>query len=132
MNTWRQMVEIDKVIDNNGTPELVKELARLRIRNRQAFNELQSLNDKGKFVYKHPLIKNFSEREQLKEMMIHRPEEFLKEYSNTRDNVKRYASFINRKNRSAAQKKKDKQNLEKHREKELLMQDILKESNGNN
>lgn len=119
------MGEIDKVIDQKPTITLVKELAELRIRNLQAFRELEEYNNTGKFVNKHPLVKHFSIHEQLKEQLKNNPDTFLEDYSRVRENVKRYKSFLNNKKRDADQKKKDKKNLDKHTEREALMKDIL-------
>lgn len=118
------MVEIDAVIDNKPTKKLVKEMAMLRIRNLDAFRELKSLNDNGKFLYKHELIKNYSLRVKLENLFQNNPGGFLNEYANTSGNVKRYSSFLKNKKRSLEQKKKDKTNLQKHQEREKLMKDI--------
>jgi hypothetical protein len=122
------MAEIDKIIDQKPTIALVKELAELRIRNLQAFRELEEYNNTGKFVNKHPLVKHFSIHEQLKEMLWNNPDSFLEEYANTRENVKRYKSFLNRKDRDQAKKEKDNKNLKKHSEREALMKEILSEA----
>lgn len=126
------MREIDAVVDEKPTKALVKELAETRIRNLLCFQELEALNDTGKFKYKHPLIRNYSERVKLEKLSNENPELFLNEYANTRDNVKRYNSFLKNKNRPAEQKEKDKINLEKHHEREQLFIDITKQKNGNN
>lgn len=127
--SYRKIVEIDKIIDQKPTIGRVKELAELRIRNLQAFRELEEYNNTGKFVNKHPLVKHFSIHEQLMEMLRDNPGTFLKEYANTRENVKRYKSFLKRKGRDPEQKKKDAKNLQKHTEREELMTNILSEQN---
>lgn len=120
------MVEIDKIIDQKPTRTLVKELAVLRIRNLQAFRELKELNDNGKFIYKHPLIVHFSLRVQLQSLYTKDPDEFMNEFARTKENVKRYSSFLNNKKRPAGQKQKDKTNLDKHLNREQVMKDIVK------
>ena len=120
------MVEIDKIIDQKPTKALVKELAVLRIRNLQAFRELKELNDNGRFIYKHPLIIHFSLRVQLQELYTRDPDEFMNEFARTKENVKRYNSFLNNKKRPAMQKQKDKTNLDKHLNREQVMKDIVK------
>lgn len=120
------MVEIDKIIDQKPTKALVKELAVLRIRNLQAFRELKELNDNGRFLYKHPLIVHFSLRVQLQELYTRDPDEFMNEFARTKENVKRYNSFLNNKKRPAMQKQKDKTNLDKHLNREQVMKDIVK------
>ncbi|WP_319502562.1 hypothetical protein [uncultured Draconibacterium sp.] len=125
------MLEIDAVIDNKPTKALVKELAELRIRNLLCFRELEALNENGKFLYKHPLIRNYSERVKLETMFREDPDRFLDEFGNTRENVKRYTSFLKNKKRSPEQKEKDRQNLDKHKDRKQLFIDITKQNNGN-
>lgn len=129
INTWRRMKDIDAEIDNEPTKKLIAGLAELRIRNLQAFRELESFNNTGEFLNKHPLVTQFSMREQLKKLLRDDPETFLEEYANTRENVKRYRSFLNNPNRSSDQKKLDEINLKKHSEKLHLMKEI---HSGNN
>jgi hypothetical protein len=121
------MVEIDKDIDNNPTPAKVQSLAELRIRNLQAFRELEEYNNTGKFLNRHPLVAHFSTRMQLQQLLKDNPDEFLEEYANTRENVKRYRSFLNNKKRTKDQNAKDKINLKKHTDREALMKEILSE-----
>ena len=125
------MLEIDAVIDNKPTKALVKELAELRIKNLLCFRELEALNENGKFLYKHPLIRNYSERVKLETMFREDPDRFLDEFGNTRENVKRYTSFLKNKKRSPEQKEKDRQNLDKHKDRKQLFIDITKQNNGN-
>ncbi len=125
------MCEIDAIIDSKASKALVKELAELRIRNLLCFSELEALNNNGKFLYKHPLIRNYSERVQLETMFREDPDRFLDEFANARENVKRYSSFLKNKKRSPEQKDKDRQNLDKHKERKQLFIDITKQNNGN-
>jgi len=121
------MDEIDKVIDNKPTAARVRDLAELRIRNLQAFRELEEFNNTGKFMNRHPLVVQFSIREELKKMLSENPDAFLEEYANTRENVKRYRCFLNSKKRSKDQKAKDAINLKKHSDRESLMKEIIGE-----
>lgn len=122
------MVEIDKVIDNKPTKPLVRELAELRIRNLQAFRELQEYNNNGKFMFVHPLIVHYSLRQELKTMLENNSNMFLQEYANTRENVKRYKSYYNNPKRDDEKKKRDKQNIKKHSEKLAIMEEIVNDS----
>lgn len=119
------MVEIDKIIDDKPTINKIKEIAELRIRNLQAFRELETYNNTGKFLNRHPLVTHFSMRAQLEKMLKENTDAFLKEYHDVYENVKRYSSFVKSTNRSPEQKEKDKANLKKHTEREALMKDIL-------
>lgn len=118
------MVALDKVLDGTPTGKDVARMAELRIRNLQAFDELQIFNDSGKWRYKHPLIIHMSERFSLEELRRRNPEKFLKEYANCEHNVKRYSSYIKNPTRSD-KLKQDKENLKKHRERQTIFQDII-------
>ena len=118
------MVALDKVLDGTPTGKDVAQMAELRIRNLQAFDELKSFNDSGKWRYKHPLIIHMSERFSLEELRRRNPEKFLKEYANCAHNVKRYSSYL--KNPARADKAQtDKENLNKHRERQTIFEDII-------
>ena len=117
------MVALDIVLDGTPTEKEVARMAELRIRNLEAFRELQSYNDSGCWRYKHPLIVHQSERFSLEEMKRKNPEKFLKEYANCAHNVKRYTSFIKNDNR-ADKRKQDNKNLKKHQERLTIFEDI--------
>ena len=119
------MVDIDSILDDQPTAKWIRDLAELRNRNLLAFEELQSYNDTGDFKYKHPLIIHYSLRAELIKLKKNNPDKFLEEYANTRDNVKRYTSFLNNKKRSAEKKAKDKDNLKKHQIKESVFKEVF-------
>jgi len=122
--THRKMLQLDEVLDAEPTERDVKEMAELRIRNLLAFDELQSFNDNAFFLYKHPLIKNNSERMELEALLRSNPDEFLRKHRCALDNVRRYEAYI----RKADRKKKrasDRLLLEKHRERAAIFKTIL-------
>lgn len=121
-------MEIDKIIDGGPTSTRVRDLAELRIRNLQAFRELDHFNSTGEYLNRHPLVAHFNKRQQLKKLLSENPDAFLEEYANCRENVKRYKSFLNNKGRSEEQKIKDKINLKKHLDREALMKEIISET----
>ncbi len=125
------MKQIDECLDQNPTSRYIMDMVELRIRNIQAFNELQSLNDTGKFLYKHPLVANRSERAELENLLRTDPQEFLRLYKNVADNIRRYESFLKREDRKE-RKNQDKENLHRHREREALFKTILQNVNTNN
>jgi hypothetical protein len=127
VNIWRKMLAIDKVIDQKPTKAKVQELAELRIRNLQAFRELEHFNSTGEYLNRHPLVAHFDTRQQLEKLLKENPDAFLEEYANCRENVKRYRSFLNNKKRSEKQRDKDKVNLKKHSDREAMMKEILTE-----
>lgn len=128
VNTYRKMKEIDPVIDKNPTEQRIIDLAELRNRNLLAFKELKTFNDKGKWLNKHPLLRNFSIKTKYSELLRKNPTDFLAEYTNTANNVNRYKSFLNNKDRSPNQHEKDRDNLKKHYEREEIMREVLEES----
>nr|WP_321409319.1 hypothetical protein [uncultured Carboxylicivirga sp.] len=117
------MSRLDEVLDIKPTQEAVKDLAEASIRNLQAHRELEEFNLKGKFLNKHPLLTTYSLRAELEDLWANNRPEFLEQYANVRDNVKRYTSFLK------SDKRKDKRDqdellLQKHIEKERLMREV--------
>lgn len=129
VNCHRQMIQLDQELEENPTEKKIQQLAELRIRNLIAFKELQSYNDTGSFCYEHPLIAHFSLRQELKRMLEKNPDEFLDEFFKVKGNVTRYRSYLNRAKAKADEKKRWKQQLEKHLEREQLMKELLAENN---
>lgn len=119
------MVLLDKTIDQEPTKESVRRLAELRIRNLLCFKELKTYNATGKFLLEHPLIRQFSLRAELENMLARNPDQFLEEFRNVANNVSRYRSYLN--GDKTDKKKTDswKTQLRKHQERETLMKDIL-------
>ena len=128
INTYRKMKQLDELLEKERNAQAVADMAELRIRNLQAFAELQSFNNTGKFLYKHPLLFGRSEIAQLIKLLRTDPAEFLRQHKNVLDNIKRYRSYIkrtDRKNRRAD----DLKNLERHREREKLFKMVLEQQN---
>lgn len=128
INTWRKMKQLDELLEKERNAQAVADMAELRIRNLQAFAELQSFNDTGKFLCKHPLLFGRSEIAELIKLLRTDPAEFLRQHKNVLDNIKRYRSYIkrtDRKNRRAD----DLKNLERHREREKLFKMVLEQQN---
>jgi len=128
INTYRRMKQLDELLEKERNAQAVADIAELRIRNLQAFAELQSFNDTGKFLCKHPLLFGRSEIAELMKLLKADPAEFLRQHKNVLDNIKRYRSYIkrtDRKNRRAD----DLKNLERHREREKLFKMVLEQQN---
>ena len=122
------MKQLDELLEKERNAQAVADMAELRIRNLQAFAELQSFNDTGKFLCKHPLLFGRSEIAELMKLLKTDPAEFLRQHKNVLDNIKRYRSYIkrtDRKNRRAD----DLKNLERHREREKLFKMVLEQQN---
>ena len=128
INTYRKMKQLDELLEKERKAQAVADMAELRIRNLQAFAELQSFNDTGKFLCNHPLLFGRSEIAELMKLLKADPAEFLRQHKNVLDNIKRYRSYIkrtDRKNRRAD----DLKNLERHREREKLFKMVLEQQN---
>lgn len=128
VNTWRKMKQLDKQLEESPTPEAVAALAELRIRNLQAFAELQSFNDTGKFLCKHPILFGRSEFSELLRLFKTDPAEFLRKHKNVLDNIRRYKAYIKRDERKT-QRQSDKKHLSRYEEKERLFKMIIEQNN---
>lgn len=128
INTWRKMKQLDELLETKPTPQAVADMAEVRIRNLQAFAELQSFNDTGKFIFKHPLLFGRSEFAELLRLLKSDPAEFLRLHKNVLDNIKRYRSYIKRQDRRD-KRKQDRQSLQRHQERERLFRMVLEQNN---
>lgn len=129
VNTYHRMQEIDVLIDDQT--ELALELVNLDIRNVQAHNELQSYNQDGNFLLIHPLVvkSKYQEDQRLKLRNIQKetPDLFLKEISNTTQNIKRIESNIRtKKYKDEAEHQSWLENLEKAQIKRNIILNLLK------
>ena len=122
------MKQLDEQLETKPTAQAVADMAELRIRNLQAFAELQSFNDTGKFICKHPLLFGRSEIAQLIKLLKADPAEFLRQHKNVLDNIKPYRAYLKRTERKN-RRKQDKQNLETHHERERLFKMVLEQNN---
>ena len=128
INTYRKMKQLDELLEKERKAQAVADMAELRIRNLQAFAELQSFNDTGKFLCKHPLLFGRSEIAELMKLLKADPAEFLRQHKNVLDNIKRYRSYIKRTDRKN-RRTDDLKNLERHREREKLFKMVLEQQN---
>ncbi len=128
INTWRKMKQLDELLEIKPTAQAVADMAELRIRNLQAFAELQSFNDTGKFLCKHPLLFGRSEIARLMKLLKADPAEFLRCHKNVLDNIKRYRSYIKRSDRKDY-RNTDRKNLERHMERERVFKMVLEQQN---
>ena len=126
INTWRKMKKLDEVLDKKPKASDVQQMAELRIRNLQAFAELSSYNDTGRFLYKHPLLEGKSEFDALIRLFGKEPDEFLRKHRNVLDNIKRYRSYLKRKDR-ADRRASDRENLRRHQEKERMFKMVMEQ-----
>jgi len=123
---YRKIKALDIEIDQNPTPQKIKDITELRINNNLAFRELESFNRQGKFLYRHPLIVHHSERIKLIRLHEEDPEAFHKEYALCQSNISRYSSYVKSPSRTDEQKKRDREHLRKHQDREVIFRDILR------
>lgn len=126
INTYRKMKQLDELLEKERNAQAVADMAELRIRNLQAFAELQSFNNTGKYLCKHPLLFGRSEIAQLIKLLRTDPAEFLRQHKNVLDNIKRYRSYIKRTDRKE-KREADKRNLKRYQEKERLFRMVLEQ-----
>jgi len=126
INTWRKMTKLDEALDKKPTKSDVTQMAELRIRNLQCFAELQSYNDTGKFLYKHPLLKDKSEFNELAKLFRTDSSEFLHRHKNVLDNIKRYKSYLKRNDRQD-RRASDRANLRRHQECERMFKMVMEQ-----
>lgn len=122
------MQEIDAIIDEQTDKAL--ELVHLAIRNRHAHQELQSYNDTGQFIYVHRLTIDTkykkTQRDELKKLKEENPEAFMNEVANTKQNISRIESNINKKKyKDEAEHQSWLENLEKARMKRQIILELL-------
>ena len=122
------MTQLDEQLDKEPTEAAVKELAELRIRNLQAFDELRFFNDTGKFRNEHPLLSSRSEFSKLFDLFRRDPAEFLHQHKLVLDNIRRYQSYLKRKDRKD-KRAADREALTRHQERQRLFKMVLEELN---
>lgn len=125
------MAVLDKKLDKRPTEKDIAAIAELRIRNHLCFKELKAFNNRGKFICEHPLLRQFSQRFSLADLLKRNPAEFLEEYKNTSNNVTRYQSFLKRTDVDEKQREAWSVQLKKHQDLLELFTDILQNGNTN-
>lgn len=99
IRNYQRLKDIDNLIDDDTS--LVQEFVDADVKNQLAHKELQSFNDTGKFVNKHPIVIQFkSDNKQydfLQDLKKNNPQDFLLEITNTIQNIRRIESDLNKK-----------------------------------
>jgi hypothetical protein len=129
--SYRKLKQLDEQLETAPTARSVMEMAETRIRNLQAFAELQSYNDSGIFLYRHPLIAHRSEYAQLEKVFKEDPSEFLRRHKCCLDSIRRYESYLKRDDRKHL-RNKDKEMLRRHRTRAELFKTIIAKQNERN
>lgn len=126
INTWRRMKQLDEELEKNPTEKMVAQMAELRLRNLQCFAELQSYNDTGRYLCRHPLLSGRSEFARLTELLRRDVPEFLRQHKNVLDNIKRYKSYLKRKDRRD-RRQQDRERLHHFEESDRMFRMVLEE-----
>jgi hypothetical protein len=126
--SYRKLKQLDEQLDTTPTARSVMEMAETRIRDLQAFVELQFYNDTGTFLYRHPLILQHSERAKLEKVFKEDPAEFLRLHKCCQDNIRRYESYLKRDDRKHL-RNKDKASLHRLHSRTELFKTIITKQN---
>lgn len=118
------MKVLDALLDTKPTAKAVMELAELRIRNLICFRELQSFNDSGKWLQKHPLVTHRSTYSRLEELFIVDHTRFMEEYNRCCCNISRYDSYL-RSEKRIDRRDTDKALLQKHTETKSVFESVI-------
>ena len=119
------MQEIAVLLDDK--PELALEMVELDNRNRQAHKELQMYNGHKTFLYKHPIVEQRKQYDELYELRKINPEAFLKEITNVMQNIRRIKSNINNKKyKDENEKQSWEKNLSQAETREAVLKEIIK------
>lgn len=126
INTYRRMIEIDSILDNSPTVNLISEFVELGIRNRLCFEELRKYNDSGIFKNKHPLLILDKDRLALFNLLRSNLCDFLEEYRSSANNIVRYKSYLG-KEKDQVKVERYNQAVKKHEDKISNIIQLLKE-----
>lgn len=118
------MEVLDVELDTRPTAKKVADLAELRIRNLLCFRELQSFNDTGKWIQKHPLITHRSTYARLEELFIINHTRFMEEYNRCCYNISRYESYL-RSEKRIDRHDTDMALLQKHTETKSVFESVI-------
>lgn len=125
INTWRRMKQLDEQLDSNPTEAAVREMAELRIRNLQAFDELHAYDTTGRYLFRHPLLAHRSELSQLRDLFRRDPQEFLHQHRLVADYIRRYTTYLKRNDRQD-RRQQDRERLTFYQERDQLFQEAMK------
>ncbi len=91
---WDRMTRTDKLLDQDPSLDNITQMIEDDIRNRLAFKELESFEKNGRFLYKHPLLKERKLIDELDHLRKTNPERFMNELVNADKSISRYTSQL--------------------------------------
>lgn len=119
------MKVLDSNIDNAPSVDDIKELAELRIRNLLCFRELKTFNDTGEFINAHPILKQNSEYEKLLRLWKNDRENFIRQYENCKNNIRRYRARLKHSASNSDEALSTEQLLMQHEERASIFKKIF-------
>ena len=90
------MVSLDPVLDSANDQQM-SAFIDADTRNHLAFLELKNYELHKTFLYKHPILQEYKQENELKQLLLSNTDKFMREITNTQNNISRYQSFINTK-----------------------------------
>lgn len=90
------MVSLDPVLDS-ANDQQVGQYIDADTRNHLAFLELRQYEQHKTFLFKHPILLDYKQENELKQLLISNAGKFMTEIVNTQNNINRYQSYINNK-----------------------------------
>ena len=129
INLYHRLQEAEKSIDGleEADSSALETLVTFSIRQELCFSELKSFNDTGKFIGKHPFIRQKDERARISALLRTDPDRYFDERKNIELNITRYSSQINGKKTTREQKDRAAANLEKFKAALQLYKDVFNE-----
>lgn len=129
INLYYKLQELEKGIDgpDEVDSDILETMVMLSIRQELCFSELKSFNDTGKFIGKHPFIRQKDEWQRVAELLRTDPDRYFDERKNVELNITRYSSQLNGKKTTQEQKDRAAANLEKFKTVLRLYKDVFNE-----
>ncbi len=127
VHCYRRMIEADQALDKNpNSYEDIKKLVENDIRNKLGWNELQSFNDTGNFLWKHTILAHHKIRNELTRLKKENPEKFMRDFVNADKSITRYQSKINNnKFKNDTEKESFENHIQKFKEKKSIMTELI-------
>ncbi len=124
--SFERAASIEHIIDANPSEDNVKELVKWNRRNRQAQEELVSYNTHSRFLFVHPLTKDYQTANEYILLKQNQPNKFFDEVSNAKKYIERYKSLLkNKKYKDQEEYVKFSGHLANYEHKLEMMQTVL-------
>jgi hypothetical protein len=123
---YELMQQLDPKLNDQADARTISDYLNAQERNILAFAELENYQSKGQFLFKHAILLQHKQRNELEKLKQHNPERFTRELINANRSIVRYKSLIkNKKYRSKAEQQSWLDHIENYQIKVKLMTAIL-------